>query len=105
MIADASKSFFLLIDTYRYQATTADRRTPFDIIKRADNECYFSLTTTTMRPPAPGTIPRGASRVMDYGKKRFVPEIGKNAWGHVDYERALSTAEIADYELFPYPKN
>ncbi len=41
---------------------------------------------------------------MDYGKKRFVPEVGKNAWGNVDYEHALSTAEIADYELFPYPK-
>ena len=40
---------------------------------------------------------------MDYGKKRFVPEVGKNAWGYVDYERALSTAEIADYEPFPYP--
>ena len=50
-------------------------------------------------------IPRGASRVMDYGKKRFVPEVGKNAWGNVDYKRALSTAEIADYEPFSYPKN
>ena len=52
-----------------------------------------------LRPPMPGTIPRGCIDIMDFGKKKFVPEIGREAWGYVEYERELTEQEINDYEL------
>lgn len=52
-----------------------------------------------MRPPMPGTIPRGPINIEDYGERKHVYEAGCDAWGHVDYERELSPREVYDYEL------
>ena len=57
------------------------------------------------RPPMPGTIPRGCIEIMDFGKKKFVEEIGREAWGYVIYERELTQKEINDYELMIYKED
>lgn len=46
---------------------------------------YYS----TERPIAPGTIPKGAIEVKNYDEKKYVPEIGKEAWGFVIYGEPL----------------
>lgn len=53
----------------------------------------------TQRPPEPGTFPKGALIIGAYDDKIFVPEIGRNAWGWVEYEEPLSNFLIAQYEL------
>lgn len=54
---------------------------------------------TLYRPPMPGAIPKCTHIVCDYGQRKFVPEIGREAWGFVDCERELTLSEIAEYEL------
>lgn len=56
---------------------------------------YYCL----FRPPMPGTIPRGMVKIVDFGERRMVPEIRREAWGYVDYERKLSEREMYEYEL------
>ena len=53
----------------------------------------------TERPPMPGTIPRGCINIMDFGIKKYVQEIDREAWGWVEYERELTDKEISEYEL------
>ena len=53
------------------------------------------------RPPMPGTIPRGTVSIKDFDERRMVPEISREAWGFVEYERELTKAEIDDYEVMP----
>lgn len=52
-----------------------------------------------MRPPMPGTIPRGPINIEDYGERKHIYKVGCDAWGHVDYERELSPHEVYNYEL------
>lgn len=54
-----------------------------------------------MRPPMPGSIPRGVIGLEDFGERRHVYEAGCEAWGWVEYERKLTEREIYDYELVP----
>ena len=54
-----------------------------------------------MRPAGPGAVPAG---VVDWGVTdpgKMIPEIGRGAWGWVEYERELTLVEIAEYELAP----
>lgn len=53
----------------------------------------------TERPPMPGTIPRGCINIMDFGRKKYVQEIDREAWGWVEYEWKLTQEEISNYEL------
>lgn len=58
---------------------------------------YFS----TQRPVAPGTFPRPKEvrQIVNYDKREFVPAIGREAWGYIDYGCELDDFEVADYEL------
>lgn len=60
---------------------------------------YYS----TQRPLWPGTFPRPtgnrAEAIENYDSRTYVPEIGREAWGHIDYEHPLTAQEAADYEL------
>lgn len=60
---------------------------------------YYS----TQRPIAPGTIPTEPkpTTVFNFLEPTFIEEIGKNAWGFVDYPCELSTEEISNCELTP----
>ena len=54
----------------------------------------------TMRPPAPGAVPRGAVNV-DYNEFTATDAGGHvlHILGAVEYDRELTPKEICDYEL------
>ena len=54
---------------------------------------------TLYRPPMPSAIPKCTHIIRDYGQRKFVPDIEREAWGYVDCERELTPDEIAEYEL------
>ena len=57
---------------------------------------YYS----TQRPVSPGTFPReGAGRIVNFDNKQFCEEIGRDAWGYIEYEEPLSAAQMEAYEL------
>lgn len=57
---------------------------------------YYS----TQRPLEPGCCPRaGVQDVHNFDKKTFCKEIGREAWGYIDYNRELTPEEVEDYEL------
>lgn len=58
---------------------------------------YYCL----FRPPMPGAFPRGCVELEDFGDRRFVPEMDREAWGWVEYDHPLTKQQIDDYELFP----
>jgi hypothetical protein len=47
-----------------------------------------------------GTQPDGYVGWTDYTEQRFVPEIGRNAWGELYYDNKLTDREVKNYELF-----
>ena len=53
----------------------------------------------TQRPPAPGSFPRQAKRIEAFDTKMFIEEIGREAWGFVEYDEPLSKDEVYSYEL------
>lgn len=57
---------------------------------------YYSIH----RPVGPGTFPKaGAQEIQNYDDRTYIKEIGREAWGHIDYDRELTAKEMADYEL------
>ena len=57
---------------------------------------YYS----TQRPVSPGTFPReGAGRIVNFDNKQFCEEIGRDAWGYIEYAEPLSAAQMEAYEL------
>jgi len=51
------------------------------------------------RPPSLGCQPNKTISIVDYGYKKYIEEICREAWGHVEYEKPLSKEQISDYEL------
>ena len=62
---------------------------------------YYS----TQRPVSPGTFPKPAgNRVLDicnYDRRIYCDDIGREAWGYIDYEHPLPPEQAANYELIP----
>lgn len=57
---------------------------------------YYSI----MRPVGPGTFPKeGVVMIQNYDSRKYVEEIGREAWGCIDYARELDEKEAASYEL------
>lgn len=60
---------------------------------------YYS----TQRPVAPGTFPRPSYctvlTIHNYDSKTYVEEIGREAWGYIDYDKALCHYDMVSYEL------
>ena len=52
---------------------------------------YYS----TQRPFGPGTFPRqdGTETITNFDGPTYCEEIGREAWGYIDYEQALSGRE------------
>lgn len=60
------------------------------------NTRYYSI----LRPVAPGTYPkRGAVAIVNFDGRRYVDEIGREAWGYVEYDNELDGQLADDYEL------
>ena len=47
-----------------------------------------------------GTQPDGAVGWTDYTARKFVPEIGREAWGELYYDRKLTDQEVRSYDLY-----
>lgn len=64
---------------------------------------YFS----TQRPLTPGSFPKSminpVMNVVNFDQKTFCEEIGRDAWGYVEYARALDPDVAKGYELTPMP--
>lgn len=58
---------------------------------------YYS----TMRPFGPGTFPQkdGRETITNFDDKIFCEEIGREAWGYIEYPEALTKEEAEAYEL------
>lgn len=57
---------------------------------------YYSI----MRPVSIGTYPKsGAVSIFNFDAKQPVEEIGRSAWGYIDYDRKLTEKEAQDFEL------
>lgn len=59
---------------------------------------YYS----TQRPFGSGTYPRqnGTESITNFfGGKIFCEEIGREAWGFIEYRESISPKEAKDYEL------
>ena len=60
---------------------------------------YYS----TQRPIGPGTFPRqgGTEKVVNFDGPTYCEEIGREAWGYIEYQRDLEPNECSRYELTP----
>lgn len=62
----------------------------------------------TQRPAAPGAFPNPPSNraveTFNFDRPTFIKEIGRAAWGYVEYERPISDVSAALYELTPGQK-
>ena len=60
---------------------------------------YFS----TERPVSIGTYPKPQGNrvdaIVNFDEAIFVAEIGRTAWGYIEYEHPLSAEQAAAYEL------
>lgn len=57
---------------------------------------------TTQRPVGPGTYPRKdgmESYVNFFAGRIFCEEIGREAWGYIEYGEELTQKEMRNYEL------
>lgn len=53
----------------------------------------------TQRPPSIGTFPKKAVEIESFDSREFVEEIGRPAWGWVEYKEPLTEKQVYDYEL------
>jgi hypothetical protein len=62
---------------------------------------YYS----TERPISLGTYPKAKDNVPvnieNFNIREYVPEIGYEAYGYLEYEHKLTDKQIFDYELYP----
>lgn len=59
---------------------------------------YYS----TQRPVTPGSYPKdGAVHIENYSQPKLIDEIGRTAWGFIDYDRELTAEEAERWELTP----
>ena len=58
---------------------------------------YYS----TQRPVMPGSYPNKAAveEIHNFDEKTFYEEIGREAWGYIDYREALTKEQAEAYEL------
>ena len=64
---------------------------------------YYS----TQRPITPGSFPRVAfnavKEIVNFERKTYCEEIGREAWGYIDYEKPLDRYDCNAYELTAVP--
>ena len=62
----------------------------------------------TQRPIVPGSFPTpGGNKVAtvhNYDAKTYCEEIGREAWGYIEYEQPLQNEDVMNYELTPFPR-
>ena len=62
---------------------------------------YYS----TQRPVSAGTYPKPkdnpAMLIHNFNERQYVTEIGRLAWGYIEYDKPLENEDIDGYELIP----
>ena len=72
----------------------------------ADSSIRIRRYYSPMRPIGIGTCPKeGYWMGENFNERTYCSDIGREAWGYVEYCRPLTEQEISDYELIPDPKN
>ena len=63
---------------------------------------YYS----TMRPVMPGGFPKSQEvlEIRNFDGREFVEEIGREAWGYIEYAEPLTELEEKEYELISAEK-
>lgn len=58
---------------------------------------YYS----TQRPVMPGSYPKSANveNIVNFDEKKFCEEIGRSAWGYIEYSEKLPEHDAEAYEL------
>lgn len=58
---------------------------------------YYS----TLRPVGPGTFPGRPESITNFDDRTYCEEIGREAWGYIEYKEPLSAEETAACDLTP----
>lgn len=59
---------------------------------------YYS----TQRPVMPGSFPKGTIReIKNFDSRIYCEEIGREAWGYIDYSEPIKPEAAKAYELVP----
>lgn len=62
---------------------------------------YYS----TQRPVSAGAYPKPKDKqvtlIHNFNERQYVGEIGRPAWGYIEYDKPLENADIDGYELIP----
>lgn len=63
---------------------------------------YYS----TQRPVMPGSYPKTSpiKEIRNFDRRTYCQEIGRPAWGWIDYKGTISQKDAASYELVPERK-
>jgi hypothetical protein len=66
---------------------------------------YYSL----LRPVSIGTYPKpGDNKVLEiknFDNRTYCEDIGREAWGYIDYEKVLTPKDANIYDLMPGENN
>lgn len=70
-----------------------------------DSAGYYS----TQRPVGPGTFPKpqgnAVKEVFNFDSKTYCEEVGREAWGYIEYEKPLDPETAAGYRRYPHPNS
>lgn len=63
---------------------------------------YYS----TMRPVIPSGFPKSQEvlEINNFDSRKYVEEIGREAWGYIEYAESITEQEAAEYELLSAEK-
>ena len=57
---------------------------------------YYSI----LRPIMPGSCPKkNVVNIVNFDKQEFCEDIGRKAWGYIEYQERLTEKDIDEYEL------
>lgn len=58
---------------------------------------YYSI----LRPVGIGTFPKTqrVERIRNFVRRTYVPEIGREAWGYIEYENPITDEDARNYDL------
>lgn len=66
---------------------------------------YYS----TLRPVGIGTFPKPTGNkvlsIENFDSRIYVPEINREAWGYIEYEKPLSNEDADNYDLIKGEKS
>ena len=62
---------------------------------------------SVQRPITPGSYPKSPFmkilNIVNFGFRTYCKEIGREAWGYIEYKMPLHPEDVAEYELMPVP--